>query len=293
MTTTTRIEDARDLSTPTIGSGVDTVVRFDKVVKQYGSRHNRHTAVQETSLQFDNTTRVGVVGESGSGKSTVSRMMVGLEVPTSGDIVFESTVPGHTSVRGSVRSLLEKKESRMDFRRSVQFIGQDTTSSFDPRHRLIEAVTDPSMVLRGLSLTNARALAEETLDSLGLPSSLSKRYPTDVSGGQRQRFAIARALVVKPRILICDEVVSALDVSVQGSILNFLKDYCEENHAGLVFVSHGLPATAFVSSSLMVMYQGQVIETGSTDDVVDRPRHEYTRRLLGAYRGPQYAEAVA
>jgi ABC-type dipeptide/oligopeptide/nickel transport system ATPase subunit len=291
--TDTRTEHIRAPDTTPARTGVDTVVRFDKVVKQFGSRHNRHTAVHETSLQFDNTTRMGVVGESGSGKSTVSRMMVGLEVPTSGEIVFESTVPGQRAARGSVAVLLEKKESRMDFRRAVQFIGQDTTSSFDPRHRLIEAVTDPSMVLRGLSQTNARALAEETLDSLGLHPALARRYPGDVSGGQRQRFAIARALVVKPRILICDEVVSALDVSVQGSILNFLKDYCETNAAGLVFVSHGLPATAFVASDLMVMYQGRIIETGSTDDVIDRPRHEYTRRLLGAYRGPKHVEAVA
>jgi len=269
-----------------IAGGVDTRITFDRVIKQFGPRRHRHTAVQETSLQFDNTSMVGVVGESGSGKSTLSRMMVGLETPTSGAVTFEST-HGRRPVTPArnVHTMLEKQESRNDFRRAVQFIGQDTTSSFDPRHKLIESVTDPSVRLRGRSPAEALAVAEETLDALGLSRRLAERYPGEVSGGQRQRFAIARALVVRPRILICDEVVSALDVSVQGAILNLLKDYCETHSAGLVFVSHGLAATAFVADELVVMYLGDIVEHGSTDSVIDDHQHPYTRKLLGSYRG--------
>jgi ABC-type glutathione transport system ATPase component len=255
---------------------IDTVLSLDGVMKQYGPRSARHTAVQEISLSIDNATTVGVVGESGSGKSTLARMLVGLETPTSGTVRF-GDVP--------VPRLLATKAGRMQFRRAVQFVGQDTTSSFDPRHTLLSAVISPAMRLCGLSRGEAVARAEETFALLELPDGVGGRYPGDISGGQRQRVSLARALVVRPRILLCDEVVSALDVSVQGAILNLIKEYCAVNGAGLVFVSHGLPATAFVARDLLVMYHGEVVEYGSTDDVVERPQHPYTRQLLAAYTG--------
>jgi peptide/nickel transport system ATP-binding protein len=264
-------------------TAVETVVTLDRVSKQFGARNRRHTAVHETSLRFDNSMRVGLIGESGSGKSTLARMMVGLETPTTGEIKFGSQ---------NMRSILGTKAGRVEYRRAVQFIGQDTTSSFDPRHKLIESVLKPSMLLCGLTAAEAMERAEETLEYLGLPRALADRYPGQVSGGQRQRFAIARALVVRPQMLICDEVVSALDVSVQGAVLNLLKDYCERNLAGLVFVSHGLPATTFVANELLVMYMGHVIERGTTDDVIERPQEEYTRFLLDAHRGTRSQEVT-
>nr|MDT0667120.1 ABC transporter ATP-binding protein [Micromonospora sp. DSM 115978] len=126
----------------------------------------------------------------------------------------------------------------------------------------------------------------------GLTPSLTDRHPAEVSGGQRQRFAIARALVVRPNLLVCDEVVSALDVSVQGSILNLLKRYCLDTGAALVFVSHGLPATAFVCSELVVMHQGKVVEHGPTERIIGTPEHPYTQRLLAAFRGRDERPAV-
>jgi ABC-type oligopeptide transport system ATPase subunit len=171
-------------------------------------------------------------------------------------------------------------------------VPQDTSSSFDPMKTLRDAVRMPAMRLLGLDRQAADELVDATLATLSLPTALADRYPREVSGGQRQRFAIARAVVVQPRFLVCDEAVSALDVSVQGSILNLLKDYCESTGAGVAFVSHSLPATAFVANDLIVMNRGEVVERGPTLAVLDRPQHPYTAALLAAYRG-QTADAAS
>ncbi|MCB8912409.1 ATP-binding cassette domain-containing protein [Rhodococcus rhodochrous] len=244
------------------------------VTRIFGSALRRHTAVDGLTFTIDETTRLGIVGESGSGKSTVSRMLAGLDTPTTGSVEFAGQPLPHQ---------LRSRSGRLAFRRAVQFIAQDTTSSFDPRHTLIESVTRPLVTLYSFDRSQALRIALDTFEKLSLPARIAKRYPSQVSGGQRQRFAIARALVVKPKLLICDEVVSALDVSVQGSILNLLKEYCITNEAGLVFVSHGLPATAFITEQLAVMHHGKVVEQGPTLDVLRRPQHPYTRSLLTAY----------
>lgn len=244
------------------------------LVREFGPMMARHRAVDSIDLTIDETTRLGVVGESGSGKSTLARLLAGLDTPTSGSIDYAGRpLPRTLSTRGG----------RADFRRSVQFISQDTTSSFDPRHTLVESVTRPIVTLFGASKQEALDLALQTFRDLSLPVELAKRYPAQVSGGQRQRFAIARALVVRPKLLICDEVASALDVSVQGSILNLLKSYCMKNDAGLVFVSHGLPATAFITEDIAVMYHGQIVEMGPTRQVLEDPQHMYTKMLLAAH----------
>ena len=165
----------------------------------------------------------------------------------------------------------------------MQLIGQDTTSSFDPRHSLRESIMYPAMNLSGLNRRDAYDKTDEVLLQLGLAPAMADRAAGSVSGGQRQRFAIARALIVEPRILVCDEVVSALDVSVQGGILNFLKTFSRTREAGIIFISHGLPATAFISTELMVMYQGAIVENGPTRRVVTDPEHDYTKRLLAGY----------
>jgi peptide/nickel transport system ATP-binding protein len=138
-------------------------------------------------------------------------------------------------------------------------------------------------VLLGMSRAQADERAEETVAGLELDPSMLDRMPHDVSGGQRQRFSIARSMVLQPHILFCDEVVSALDVSVQGSVLNLLKKHCSDFGGGMVFVSHGLPATAFISKELVVMYQGRIVERGPRRDVLFTPQDEYTKRLVNAY----------
>lgn len=260
-------------SPPTSFAGV-AEIDVDSVTKRFAVGRSDHlVAVDDVSLTIDQTSAVGIVGESGSGKSTLSRMLVGLERPSNGTIRLN----GANVAAMSAADLHE-------FRRLVQFVAQDTSSSFDPRRTLGDAVRTPAQRLGGLNRAEADVRMAETLELLGLSVAMADRRPHEVSGGQRQRFSLARALVVQPKVLVCDEVVSALDVSVQGSILNFLRDYCREHRAGLVFVSHGLPATAFVSEELIVMHRGRVVERGPVETLLADPSHPYTHQLLMAHR---------
>lgn len=250
------------------------LVALDRVRKVYRSQHSADSLALDTvSFSMDASQRIGIVGESGSGKSTLVRLLLGLEVPSSGTVTFNGVDVQHMR-RGELK----------DFRLKVQVVAQDTTSSFDPRRSLRDAVRRPALELLGLSAFEADKAVDRTLASLSLDPALADRRPRQVSGGQRQRFAIARALIVQPRLLICDEAVSALDVSIQGAVLNEIKEYCENSSAGVLFVSHNLPATAFIADELLVMNQGVVVERGSTSDVILRSRDPYTRRLVSAHR---------
>ncbi|WP_083884404.1 ABC transporter ATP-binding protein [Nocardia higoensis] len=252
----------------------NTTVQFCAAQKIFHGRGgSTHTAVDTLDLTITPEHRIGIVGESGSGKSTLVRMMVGLEHPTHGTVEYN----------GRSIAALGRPDMRA-FRRDVQLVAQDTSSSFDPRRTLRDAIRRPVLELLGKSARAADVLVDETVAALELDPALADRYPHQVSGGQRQRFSIARALVVGPALIICDEAVSALDVSVQGAVLNLLKAHCENNGAGLVFVSHGLPATAFIAEELIVMYRGVVVERGATADVLHRSKHPYTRALVDAYR---------
>jgi ABC-type dipeptide/oligopeptide/nickel transport system ATPase subunit len=255
---------------------VTALLQATDVVKEFGPRGRRHRALDQVSLLVDEGDRIGIVGESGSGKSTLSRMLCGLDRPTS----------GHVELNGrAVTELLTLRGGRRQLRTQVQFVAQDTTSSFDPRRTLLDSVVTPLRTLLELDQAEAERRALDLVEQLELDPAMARRRPGEVSGGQRQRFALARGLVVRPRILICDEVVSALDVSVQGAVLNILKAYCEESGAALVFVSHGLPATAFVAEKLVVMHQGVVVETGPAGSVLTTPVAPYTAELVGAHRG--------
>jgi ABC-type glutathione transport system ATPase component len=263
-------------------------LQTDKLTRVFGRGSSRHVAVHPVGLEIDSRTSLGIVGESGSGKSTLSRLLVGLDMPTEGNVLLDGT---------PIRRMMATPSGLRGFRRTVQFVAQDTFSSFDPRRTLRDAVTTPLRVLRDVKGDQAEAEVRDVLALLKLDPALLDRYPAQLSGGQRQRFSLARALVVRPRILLCDEVVSALDVSVQGAVLNTIRAYCKTHSVGLGFVSHGLPATAFISTSLIVMCNGEVVERGRTTDVIERPQHPYTQSLLDAYRrGPRPlvpADAVA
>ncbi|GAA4675660.1 ABC transporter ATP-binding protein [Frondihabitans cladoniiphilus] len=245
------------------------------VSKTFGRGDTAHTAVQTLDLVVDSHSAIGIVGESGSGKSTLSRMLVALEHPSAGTITLDGV---------DIVEMDKKAESGRELRRVVQYVAQDTFSSFDPRRSLRDALATPLRVLRGITGAEADERIAEIARLLRLKPEMIDKYPHQVSGGQRQRFALARALVVRPRILLCDEVVSALDVSVQGAVLNTIKTYCDEHSVGLVFVSHGLPATAFIADELIVMQNGHVVEHRPTQDVLAHPEHPYTATLLDAYR---------
>jgi peptide/nickel transport system ATP-binding protein len=250
------------------------VLAAEGVSRQYGHGARRFTAVHPTDLTVGPGRRLGIVGESGSGKSTLARILVGLETPSTGEVTFRGEL---------VRRLLSTRTGREDFRRSVQMVVQDTSSSFDPRRPLIDSLRQPLAVLRGITGSEADDRAADTARRLHLDPALLRRFPAEVSGGQRQRFSLARALVVQPQVLVCDEVVSALDVSVQGTVLNSLKEVCETSGAGLVFVSHGLPATAFVADEVIVMASGRIVESGPSLTVLSSPEHEVTRAIVSAY----------
>ncbi|GAA2648005.1 MULTISPECIES: ABC transporter ATP-binding protein [Nonomuraea] len=224
-------------------------------------------ALRGVSLDIGRGERFGIVGESGSGKSTLLRLLCGLDRPTSGSVRFEG------------REITGLGERQLRFLRDdLQIVFQDPMSSLDPRMRVRDIVAEPLVALgRPVGDRVAQLLTE-----VGLPASAADRYPHQFSGGQRQRIAIARALAPNPKVLVADEPVSALDVSVRGQILNLLADLIDTHGLTLVFVSHDLSVVRHVCESVAVMHRGVVVERGLVDDVWSRPQHDYTRTLLQA-----------
>ena len=214
------------------------------------------TAVDDVSFELRREETLGVVGESGSGKTTLMKLLLGLEKPD----------------RGSVTYLGQS------LRRDVQVVFQDPASALDPRMRVAEIILEPLHVLR--IEEDRRARLAELLDAVGLPVAYARRYPHEFSGGQRQRIAIARALAPRPRVLIGDEPVSALDVSVRAQILNLLEDLRVGFQLTLVLVSHDLSVVRHMSDRVLVMRQGRIVEEGPTREIFRAPRHPYTRLLL-------------
>ena len=245
------------------------------LTRTFGSGHRAVRAVDGVSFDVPEGGRLGIVGESGSGKSTLIRMLAALETPTSGRLLFQG------------RPVAGQPESQLGFLRSaVQLVFQDPRSSLDPRMRVGQIITEPlrSRLLRGredVPSDRSQRLAE-VLEAVGLPLDAARRYPHEFSGGQRQRIAIARALAPRPQVLIADEPVSALDVSVRAQVLNLLNDLVRDNALTLVFVSHDLTVVQHVCDTVAVMRAGQLVELGPTAEVYARPQAEYTRALLAA-----------
>ncbi len=225
-------------------------------------------ALRGVTLEVRAGQRFGIVGESGSGKSTLLRLLAALDQPTSGTVSF----------RG--RPVTGLPERRLGFlREDLQVVFQDPMGSLDPRMRVGDVIMEP-LVVQGHADRGQRLA--ELLDAVGLPEDVGRRWPHQFSGGQRQRIAIARALSTRPRVLLADEPVSALDVSVRAQILNLLADLADTHELTMVFVSHDLAVVGQVCDTIAVMRDGEVVETGPTDEVVADPRHPYTRELLGA-----------
>ena len=238
---------------------------------RYGSSRTAQPAVRDVSFTTEPGRCVALVGESGSGKTTIGRCVAGLHVPSAGQIVFDGT-----PVAGSARA------RPLEVRRRIQIVFQNPFESLNPRHRISDSIERPLRVLRRLTRGAAETEVGELLERVRLPRRLGDRFPIELSGGERQRVAIARALAAKPDLLICDEVTSALDVSVQAAVLELLQELRTELHLSMLFITHNLGVVACVADSVLVMDQGSLCETGSVDEVLTAPTHDYTRRLLDA-----------
>jgi peptide/nickel transport system ATP-binding protein len=255
------------------------LVQADHLVKSFSSGQNvfgtssagRVRAVNDVSLAIETGETLGLVGESGSGKSTLGRMFLRLVEPDSGTVRFD----GHDVLAargGGLRRL----------RRDMQMIFQDPYGSLDPRLTVKQTVCEPIAIHGGESGQSRRRRAAEMMRAVGLDESALHRYPHEFSGGQRQRVVIARALMLRPRFIVADEPVSALDVSVGAQIVNLLRDLQKEFQLTYLFISHSLPVVRYLATRIAVMKQGEIVELGLTEQIVTAPRHQYTRALLAA-----------
>jgi peptide/nickel transport system ATP-binding protein len=235
-----------------------------------GLRHDVMRAVDDVSLDIRRGETLGVVGESGSGKTTLARMIVRLLEPTAGSIVFA----GQDITRLPDRSL-------RPIRRDLQMVFQDPVSSLNPRRTVGDSIADPLRV-QGTGDREALRTARELMERVGLDAARHDRYPHEFSGGQRQRMGIARALSLRPKLLVCDEPVSALDVSTQAQILELLSGLQDEYELTIMFVSHDLAVVRQVSDRVAVMHDGELVELAEAGELYDAPQHEYTRTLLAA-----------
>ncbi len=248
----------------------------------FGGGGDGVAAVDGVSLSLARGETLGLVGESGSGKSTLCRTILQLTKPTSGSVLFE----------GRELTGLGRRAMR-PLRRQMQMIFQDPFASLNPRKRAGQIVGDALRVQGVSSRAEMRERVGETLERVGLAAEHANRYPHEFSGGQRQRIGIARALVLRPKLIVADEPVSALDVSIQAQIINLLADLQEEMGLTYLFVAHDIGVVRHVSDRIAVMHHGRIVEEGSADQVCERPRDPYTRELLAAVPVPDPREARA
>ncbi|MGF9646814.1 ABC transporter ATP-binding protein [Pseudarthrobacter oxydans] len=272
--------EAADLLAPAAEAlAVDNVLQIQDLRKVYKLRQglgksSDFAAVDGVSFDVLRGTTTAIVGESGSGKSTVAKMVLQLEKPTDGKILFD----------GVDTSLLKPSEL-FKFRRRVQPIFQDPYGSLDPMYNIFRTIEEPLRVHKIGNKASREKKVRELLDQVALPQSTMQRYPNELSGGQRQRVAIARALALDPEVIICDEAVSALDVLVQAQVLNLLADLQSNLGLTYLFITHDLAVVRQIADHVCVMEKGRLVETGSTDDVFDAPQQEYTQALLNAIPG--------
>jgi len=234
-------------------------------------------AVDDVSFVVEAGTTVGLVGESGSGKSTIGKTILKLVPPTSGEVLFEG------------RDVLPLSEDEFrPLRREMQMIFQDPFGSLNPRHTIMQIVAEALEIhFPKMTRNDRRERVAELMKQVGLKPEMMERYPHEFSGGQRQRIGIARALAVKPKFIVCDEPVSALDVSVQAQIVNLLQDLQAELGLTYLFIAHDLAVVEHMSDQVLVMYRGKIVEAASAESIYENPQHDYTKKLLAAV--PKFA----
>ncbi len=248
-------------------------------LKQYFNigKANEVHAVDDISFDVYEGETFGLVGESGSGKTTTGRAIIGLYKPTAGKVVF----------KGQDVAKLKSKEDKQKFHRDMQMIFQDPYASLNPRMKVKDIVAE-GIDINHLAKDDAdrSKQVEDLLETVGLNKDHSSRYPHEFSGGQRQRIGIARALAVQPEFIICDEPISALDVSIQAQVVNLLKELQRDKHLTYLFIAHDLSMVKYISDRIGVMHYGRLLEIASSDDIYEHPLHDYTRSLLSAIPVP-------
>ncbi|WP_413282746.1 ABC transporter ATP-binding protein [Vibrio sp. MA40-2] len=251
------------------------ILSAKRLVKQFKSGDEVVNAVNDVSFDVIEGETLAIVGESGCGKSTLGRMLLRLHEPTSGDVVYKN------------ESLLQLSNKQMRAcRKELQMIFQDPFASLNPRMTVYKTLAEPLKIHQNLSGKALDSAVDELLELVGLARSHANSYPQEFSGGQRQRIAIARALASKPSLIVGDEPVSALDVSVQAQVINLLNELKEKFGLTLVLISHDLSVIEHMADRVIVMYLGQVLEMGTTDEIFNNPRHPYTQALLSSIPQP-------
>ena len=247
------------------------LLRVERVSKYFQRDGGRFAAVEDVSLELHAGQTLGVVGESGSGKSTLSRCIIRLYEPDEGRVWFNG---------GDFTAL--KPRALREQRKNMQMIFQDPLASLNPMMTVMQAIADP-LLIHGLGTSRHRAKrAAELMELVGLDAAAANAFPFEFSGGQQQRIAIARALALNPRLLICDEAVSALDVSIQAQILRLLQDLQKQLGLAYLFISHNLAVVEHMSDQIAVMYGGKVVESAPTAEIFRSPQQEYTRMLIAS-----------
>ena len=254
---------------------IEPLLQVDHLQMRFKNPKNRRSivhAVDDVSFSVAPGEIVGVVGESGSGKSTIGRCILGLENPSDGDIHFDgSDLGAHSKLR-----------NRRDLASRLQVVFQDPYSSLNPFRTIGQTLAEPLQVRSRVSDAQADVRARDMLEAVGLPREAADRYPSQFSGGQRQRIGIARALIMEPKLVICDEAVSALDLSTQAQILNLLSKLAAERGLAYIFIAHDLDVVRYISDRTLVLYRGRVMEQGPSAEVYSRPLHPYTAALHAA-----------
>ena len=236
----------------------------------FGKRTNI-CAVNEVSFTIHRGERLGLVGESGCGKSTLTRALLGLEPVQSGSITFDG------------QPVWTDRHPNLDVRRQMQVVFQDPYGSFNPRHKVARLITEPFYLLPSQPSNDERtAKIAAALSDVGLKPTDATKYIHEFSGGQRQRIAIARALINDPALIIFDEAVSALDVSIRAQVLDLIADLCRKRPLSYLFISHDLSVVRTITDRVLVMQHGKIVEEGPTEDVLTTPHHSYTQRLIAA-----------